>query len=414
MEGQGRELLVASTMVALEATAVAAGDGTQPGTHAESSDTLALASHRYRELAKLGEGGMGVVTRVRDADLLRDLAVKRLRVEYRGNRHLLRQFLWEARVTAYLDHPNIVPLHDLALDSRGDLYFTMKYVDGDSLDQVLGGLKAGDPDLLRRFSVPRRLRLFIQLCQAIQFAHSRGVLHRDLKPSNIMLGSHGEVLVMDWGLSCALPGPEAEALHGVMPEGVREGLSGTPLYMSPEQVDQGELDVRSDVYTLGVILHELCALAPPYRGATVSAVLVEITDGTRQPLAECCPALSPAITAVAERAVALRPEDRYASVAELREDLEIALDGGTPHAEHASLTRRVARFYGRERNPMMAVMRLIDFEALMVCSVIMGASAVLIALGIAVTASTAVFVVAAGLGLVVFASILLRMRREAN
>ncbi|MEZ4450775.1 MAG: serine/threonine-protein kinase [Nannocystaceae bacterium] len=337
---------------------------------------VALSSQRYRERGGLGEGGMGVVSHVDDLDLLRELAVKRLRPELRDDDRLQGLFLWEARVTAHLDHPGIVPIHDLGIDGRGELYFTMRYVHGRSLEDALAGLRRGDPALARRLSLPRRLRLFTQLCQAIEFAHARGVLHRDLKPGNVMLGAHGELLVMDWGLAVALPGAAGEAIRAAMPAGHGDvgGLSGTPLYMSPEQARGEALDVRSDVFTLGVILHELCALTPPYdtgAGTTVEGLLECVRIGDVRPLAGT-PGVSPGLAAIVARATAQWPDQRYQTVTALREDLEIALDGGTPSAEQASLHTRIVRFYHRDNNPWIATLRAIDMEFMMGSAALFG------------------------------------------
>ena len=152
---------------------------------------------RYQTRGVLGEGGMGLVERVWDVDLMRELAVKRIRPALDTDARVVAQFLWEARVTAHLDHPNIVPLHDLGLTDEHHLYFTMRNVIGVPLDRALDALRSGDPAMVDRLTMPRRLRIFLGVCHAVAFAHARGVVHRDLKPANVMLGDHGEVLVMD-------------------------------------------------------------------------------------------------------------------------------------------------------------------------------------------------------------------------
>ena len=325
-----------------------------------------LAGARYRPLGLLGEGGMGRVEHALDADLMRHVAVKRLRPNLAGDAAMVRQFLWEARVSAYLDHPNIAPVHDVGLAEGRELFFTMARVQGLSLAEVVKGLREGDRALGERFSQKRRLRLFIQVTQAVAFAHARGVLHRDLKPANVMLGEHGEVRVMDWGLALPLPGAAGDALRLMMPEGIeREAVSGgTPRYMSPEQARNEPLDARSDVFALGAILYELTVLEPAVEGSTVSEVLDNLRRGRTRVLAQASGPTPASLRAVVARAMAPAREDRYASAAALADDVERVVDGLTPEAERVSLVRRAARFYVA-RDPAMARLHVweIDFWA---------------------------------------------------
>ena len=178
-----------------------------------------------------------------------------------------------------LEHPNIVPIHDVGLTKEGDYYFVMRFVDGLTLHQVIQGLRDGDPDLHRRFSFEARVRIFREILSAVAFAHDHGVIHRDLKPENIMIGAKEEVFVMDWGLAnCSGEGEFADKFQSRMRRAAalesEMGLSrsavttssprldliqGTPMYMAPEQV-KGECRKESDVYTLGVIFHEFLCL----------------------------------------------------------------------------------------------------------------------------------------------------------
>ncbi len=329
---------------------------------------------------------MGTVQRVWDADLMRELAVKRLRPELRGSSQLVDQFLWEARVTAYLDHPNIVPVHDLGVADDGDIYFTMKRAAGTALDKVLELLRAGDDEIAAAMTLPRRLRLFDQMCNAIAFAHARGVLHRDLKPGNVVLGEHGEVLVIDWGLAMPLPGPRGDRLREAMPTGLADLSAGTPLYMSPEQARGEPLDERSDVFTLGIILYELCSLATPFSGPSAPTVLAQIAAGVSRPLAEVWPDAPPSLVAVVERAIAHDPADRYPTVMALAADVERILDGQTPDAESISVARRFARFYV-SRDPAMARMRVVDIDVWVAGGMLVGVGAGGLLAGVVTTAA---------------------------
>jgi serine/threonine-protein kinase len=359
--------------------ALKAGDAeTLAGTAPESQTAIAkpLKDTRYETRSKLGEGGMGVVVKAWDSDLMRHVAIKRLRAVRSDKSVHLQQFLWEARVTAHLDHPNIVPIHELGLAADDQLYFTMKYVAGRSLEEIIEGLRGGDPELLVRFTQPRRLRLFLQLCQAIQFAHSRGVLHRDLKPANIMIGEHGEVQVMDWGIAMPLPSEAGHHLDPLVPEGVRhdpERLSGTPLYMSPEQARGESLDARSDVYTLGAILYELVTLRRPYEADSLPGLILKVSDGDFTPLDASSDETSPSLRAVIYEAMAHDPADRYVGVTALAEDIEAVLDGATPKAENATAMQRIHRFYVREKNPHIQSLRALDVDMLAFGSWLFGA-----------------------------------------
>ena len=334
---------VGTRSIALTRMSVPAHDDT-PGDAVALSDS----SRRYEYLRVLGRGGMGQVEQVWDHDLMRKLAVKRLRPERSDSGTALRQFLWEARVTAYLDHPNIVPVHDLGMDEHGELYFTMKFVHGTSLGEVLSALgrvekahaEGREPapvdDIItaEHRTQLRRVRLFLDVCQAIAYAHERGVLHRDLKPANVMLGQYGEVVIMDWGLAYPLPGPAGEGLRELLPDALPENrpnrTSGTPRYMSPEQASGESLDERSDIYSLGVILYEILALRSPYSATDFTRLLLQVTEGDVQPLTSTGPSVPDALAEVVNRAMARQPEERYATVRELADDIEAVLDGFAP------------------------------------------------------------------------------------
>jgi serine/threonine-protein kinase len=344
-----------------ERNALAAVESTLVAPRPPETDGAPVSLHgpgpRYAVRGLLGEGGAGRVERVFDEALLREVAAKQLKPELRGEPALLQQFLWEARVTAYLDHPNIIPVHDLARAPDGTLYFTMKLAAGNTLAAELEALAAGDRSVAERLPLPRRLRQFLQLCHAVSFAHARGVLHRDLKPANVMLGEHGEVLVTDWGLALPLPGPAGDALLHHLPDESTRGRSGTPLYMSPEQARGEALSARSDVYTLGAILYELVSLRRAVDAPGPREAMDKVARGEVRPLEGA----SPSLAAVIHRAMAFSPDERYPTVIALAADVETVLDGRTPDAEDASVVRQATRYY-LGHDPAMGRLRVVDID----------------------------------------------------
>lgn len=325
---------------------------------------------RYVAGPLLGAGGMGEVRAADDTRLRREVALKTLRSQAPAARD---RFLAEAQVTAQLDHPNIVPVHDLGTDGAGRPFLAMKRVRGRSLRQLLGAPDA--PGL------EARLDIFRKVCDAVAFAHARGVLHRDIKSDNVMVGAFGEVLLMDWGLARPWgdaarrsPVPDGAAPAGVDAPGVepdptqsadatlrvdrfedaafrtREGqVAGTPGFMSPEQAEGrlAELDPRTDVYSLGAVLYEIVAGRPPFAGP-VTQVLDDVRAGRFPPPASVA-RVPRELDAVVRKAMALRPSDRYLSAVALREDVDAFLARRPLVHVRSTLLERVAKWLERHR-----------------------------------------------------------------
>src|SRR5580704_5753492 len=210
-------------------------------TPVEPGDDEALRL-RYTVGDKLGEGGMGIVHACRDRRIGRDVALKRVRSEHASRGDLVARFLREACVQGQLEHPAIVPVYDLGRDPEGNVYFTMKRLRGATFEQIFAALRGGDAHTARQFSRRKLLTAFTSICQALDFAHARGVIHRDLKPGNVMLGDFGEVYLLDWGLAKLQSGPELAAAPGAASDGappaarsLHGAAMGTPGYMAPEQ-----------------------------------------------------------------------------------------------------------------------------------------------------------------------------------
>jgi serine/threonine protein kinase len=254
---------------------------------------------RFTVVQPLGRGGMGAVWLAHDEELQREVAVKVIAQPLQDD-EAQQRLLHEARILARLEHPGLVPVHDAGLLPDGRAWYAMKRVRGLRLDE----------HVTEATPLAERLRIFERLCETLAFAHARGVLHRDLKPGNVMVGEFGEVLVLDWGV--------ARVLGGAAPEGGGVVL-GTPGWMPPEQAEgrSAEADVRSDTWGLGALLHWLLRLQPP------PAVDDPRRFGGGVPRA---------LEAICRKALARAPENRYASVGDLREDVARFRDGAAVQA----------------------------------------------------------------------------------
>ena len=320
--------------------------------------TLRKNKTKYEVETEIARGGMGAIFRVWDEDLRRPLAMKTILANEDGqgeqtdvDPQLLQRFLDEAQVTGQLDHPGVVPVHELGVDAEGTVYFTMRLVRGLTLLKVL--------DLAREekqgWSVTRVLDVLVKVCDTMAYAHSKHVIHRDLKPANIMVGRFGEVYVMDWGVAKILGHadqhdlrPRSRAITAVAIQTDRSAAAeqtpnspiftmdgmvvGTPSYMSPEQAHGmvDEMDARSDVYAIGAMLYQLLSGSAPYveRGSHPSphAVLFGVMQGPPKPLNKVAKHAPPELIAICERAMARKRCDRYENAHALAHDVRAFLE----------------------------------------------------------------------------------------
>lgn len=278
------------------------------------------ADEGFHDGGEIARGGMGAIRYVVDKRLLRQMALKTLPEGVPPRSDAAQRFVEEAQITGQLDHPNIVPVHELGADEQGGLYFTMKLVRGETLADAL--LEVGDRRL-DAASLERHVKIIVKVCDAIAFAHSRGVIHRDLKPSNVMIGSYNQVYVMDWGLALLREGPRLVSDKGK--------IIGTPGYMSPEQAwGAQDIDERADVYGLGGLLYRLLTGKRPHGGTSRLAALQQTREGRIVEPQQACPdaLLPPELCRITMRALMHEREARYQSVSALQADLEQFLRGG--------------------------------------------------------------------------------------
>jgi len=311
-----------------------------------------LREKKYDIGRVVAQGGMGAILDAKEATIERRVAMK-VMLDGSNPAHLSR-FVAEARITGQLEHPGIVPIYELSVDENGQPFYTMKMVRGITLGKVLELLAAGIPETLKKYPLPALLTIFQKVCDALAFAHSRGVIHRDLKPDNIMLDDFGVVLVMDWGLAKVI-GQDHATAAGVaddavdaLPPGTSGGtlagtVMGTPKYMSPEQAlgEVGTLDARSDIYALGAILYHILALRPSIQGEDAWGIVGKVIKGQVDPLtAPSSRPIPDSIAAVVRKAMALDKAQRYPRVADLQRDIEAYQNGHATSAENAGLGKQ--------------------------------------------------------------------------
>ncbi len=439
----------------------AAGAASQSPHRNEDGQSLSDMEFQKYELGeRVARGGMGEILSATDLNIKRTVAMKVLLEGKRNSQDNLIRFIEEGQITGQLQHPGIVPVYDLGINEHGNIYYAMKYVDGVTLKHILVGIRKKDPVLVAHYPLSRLLTIFQKVCDAVAFAHSRGVIHRDLKPENIMVGNYGEVMVMDWGLAKLLNQSQSglatirTELSGLRSKSGELGLEsashdlstfsevstfdglesmvhrdesdslhtidgqilGTPNYMSPEQAT-GRVDVTgttADIYALGGILYHILCLRPPIVGKSFTEMMVNIVRGridapatfNESPEAGTtasaagtgssasvngdvegraggstptgaasrnagrtmrfphCPAgkIPESLSAVAMKALSLRPSDRYPDVLSLQQDLEAYQGGFATTAEDAGFLKQVVLLV--KRNLAVAGISLVSCTGL--------------------------------------------------
>ncbi len=338
------------------------------------------SGERYEELAFVAEGGEKRITRVYDHRLNRQVIMARA-VDAKSKQDQ-EKFLREARLVANLAHPNIPPIHNMGFDPDGTPFFSMELIPGDSLGEVLGKLQKGEETCRKKYPLDTLLNLYLKICDAIAYAHSRNVLHLDIKPENIRIGPFGEVFVCDWGIAVVvfdevpsktdIPGElDSDVLNDVT---LSDTIKGTLGFMAPEQtLVNAKKSQQTDIYSLGALLYTLLAYAPPIQGNSANEIIKKTRAGKITPLQLHTKGkyIPKNLVEVALKALALRPEDRYESVVELQQEITHYLSGFPTSTEQAHPITRFSLLVRRHNRMASLAMAFLVILATLISATLM-------------------------------------------
>jgi len=392
MRNQLRQIADSDVQASLACVSGArAGDADPGATHAPSVGQATSAGVRFRILRPHAKGGLGQVSVASDDELHREVALKEIQDRHADDPNSRSRFVLEAEITGGLEHPGIVPVYGLGQYADGRPYYAMRFIRGDSLKDAIERFHEAegqkrDPGE-RALDLRQLLGRFVDVCNAIAYAHSRGVLHRDLKPGNIMLGQYGETLVVDWGLAKAQGRPDiATSAEGLLKPASVAGSAptqmgsaiGTPQYMSPEQAS-GRLDQLgppSDVYSLGATLYCLLTAQPPCTDTDVGVLLKKVQKGDFPSPRQVKATVPPALEAICLKALALQPQHRYGAPRALADDVEHWLADEPVGAYREPWTARAGRWARRHRTGVTAAVAalLVAVVGLLTATVLLGAA----------------------------------------
>lgn len=361
--------------------------------HSVKQNLLVTESERYDLLETLGRGAMGEVLLAKDQFLHRQVAYKQILSDMSISRAAASRFVKEAQITSQLSHPNIIPIYHLEVSVDGKIAYSMKLIRGKDLKQVLAEIRqhyqskqskqAPNPD----YSLDRLLEHFLKVCEALHYAHLKGVIHRDLKPANIMIGPYGEIYVMDWGIARLISDhqnkqastPDQQALAELLkdmpdPDQTQMGqILGTPRYMSPQQAagKNNQLDGRSDQFALGLILFEMVTLKPAFTAREPIELLKQVLKAEKQSLTHLYGAKIPdELKAIIHKATARKPEDRYDDLAAFAEDLRRFCRGEAVLARPDNLWQQTTRWMSLHQRASL----LIFMTGFLLCASAVGLS----------------------------------------
>lgn len=352
----------------------------QPGTGFYSLDEI------------VATGGMGAIIKAYDNNLQRTVALKVMLNSAEASDSSIYSFVAEAQITGQLEHPNIVPLHDIGVAADGTIYYTMKLISGRTLREILKDIRDGNEETIQQYPLSKLLTVFQKVCDGMAYSHSLNVVHRDLKPDNIMVGAFGEVLILDWGLAKVLSAEgdaheantDGDEFDGALPGGadgfatMAGQVKGTPNYMAPEQAEGriSDIDNRTDTYALGGILYAILTLHPPVTGANLDEILTRVTSSqivppldynkaevqnpTGLPAPHCPEGRIPsALSAVAMKCMSYESEDRYEYVEFLQAELQLFQTGYATGAEDAGFFTQMKLLLSRNKKEVFFILLII-------------------------------------------------------
>ncbi|MCA8960062.1 MAG: SUMF1/EgtB/PvdO family nonheme iron enzyme [Planctomycetes bacterium] len=365
----------------------------EPDPSSSPSIPVDRVATRYLDRGEIARGGMGAIRRVWDDDLRRELAMKVALERVANDPVVLGRFLEEAQITGQLEHPGIVPVHEIGFDAEGRLYFTMRLVRGHDLRTIFQWVREGHRD----WSLTRALNVILRVCEAVAYAHSRKVIHRDLKPANVMVGSFGEVYVMDWGLAKVRGSDETAPHRGVAEPGALDSADatvmtdrraetrgvesspllteagavvGTPAFMAPEQA-RGELeqvDARTDVYAVGALLYSLLTGRMPFvdPGDTPTAadVIARVRESSPTPIQQIDRRLPSELVAICEKAMSRDRDERYPDMLAMRDDLRAYLEQRVVRAHRTGPWAEFVKWVQRNRGLAIALASLLGITTI--------------------------------------------------
>jgi serine/threonine-protein kinase len=368
------EATLARVACSKNGAATAADDDDPDRTASIAVGSATSSGQRFRILRPHARGGLGEVFGALDSELHREVALKQILAKHADDPVSRQRFVAEAEITGGLEHPGVVPVYGVGTHGDGRPFYSMRFIKGDSLKAAIERFHRGGPDPSplppgegdrrpgvgpsRDLELRRLLRRFLDVCNAIDYAHSRGVIHRDVKPANIILGKHGETLVVDWCLAKSVGRADAsvgEQTIAPSSSGSSETLPGsalgTPAYMSPEQArgDLNRLGPRSDVYSLGATLYCLLTGKSPFEGEDVGAILTAVQEGRFPRPSQLDPSHDKALEAVCLKAMTTQSEDRYATPRALADDLDRWMADEPVTAWREPWTRKLLRWVTRNR-----------------------------------------------------------------